>query len=391
MSEKALLEYLDPSFVWPLWHDGIKHLRSAYPLALPIIHAVFVSYVYRKHTPDALLHPKRFDRRATLNPTLRGLLLVLLIGLGGGSTAAILTGRPLPIFLHPHTLLIYAGAFILTSPLHSLLTLLAPLLAPIFDVVDALIRAQSLASTIDALRLTLKQHSTKHHYTVDDLLIQTWLLATISVTAGGILWRWGFATVAAKKKRPTGGPIDTSDDGMDGAQSHPFKYPGWDFNTVAVAAAVYLANTPLSGRKETPFNMFLESILQLVTLGVAQSRRGASNGLPPAAQRIFDLVDMLRTGLRYVAEKLGMPTNLKSDDWVLIAAAIMAIGFITRPSVAAAPPASSPAKKSNTATTAGRTDTPKKPAPEKVPSAKNLSDSVSKRSTAGKSDSSKNE
>ncbi|RKO86595.1 hypothetical protein BDK51DRAFT_37740 [Blyttiomyces helicus] len=151
-------------------------------------------------------------------PTPPPLLTVmhLLISLGGGGLAQLLTGRPLVAFTSNTLLPTYALGYLTVFYVPLVFTLMrtfSPLVEPALELVDACSRVRAL--TLGLADFTRTQ--TMRGAPAPGLFPQL-LVGWISITGGGILYKWsaGIAT---------------------------FEYPGWDFTAVGVAVAALVVGT----------------------------------------------------------------------------------------------------------------------------------------------------
>ncbi|KAJ1563771.1 hypothetical protein HK405_000827, partial [Cladochytrium tenue] len=125
----------------------------------------------------------------------------------------------------------------------------------------------------------------------------------------------------------------------DGAP-RPFRYPGHDFSVVALSTLLYLLNAPAPGRMaphQTPFALALRAAEDAVAAAWAAAPPAlrATAG-PDFAARAVDALRGARDAARAFGTAIGMPKKLTAEDWVLVAALAMAVGFLFRPYPAAA-------------------------------------------------------
>ncbi|KAJ3107763.1 hypothetical protein HDU97_003433 [Phlyctochytrium planicorne] len=137
----------DLALVWPMWKEGVTAMRSSQ--LLPLVHAVYIGYVYRKLAPKA---------------------------------------EPVPWLLSNSYIPTYALGYILvcqdpTDVIFTLIDFLQPLTGLIFDLADAVIRGFALCSAVDYLRSSgHKGASTSYFGQI--------LIGVITVTGGGITFKW---------------------------------------------------------------------------------------------------------------------------------------------------------------------------------------------------------
>ncbi|KAJ3049809.1 hypothetical protein HK097_009195, partial [Rhizophlyctis rosea] len=192
----------DMTFLWPILSETLQFISKSPWLV--VIHSIHTAYSLRKAYPSL-----------TAAPLLKSWLSHIFVSLGGGMTAAILTGRPNPALMNDLTIPIYTIGYILVFHfpyLYTLLRTLAPITEPILTLVDALSRAIAMTTGLDTFR--------NHPHPTYAALARTAyigqaMLGTVSVTAGGIIYNW-----------------------VNGVK--PFEYPGWNFTVVMFASLVYV-------------------------------------------------------------------------------------------------------------------------------------------------------
>ncbi|KAI8907050.1 hypothetical protein DFJ77DRAFT_188047 [Powellomyces hirtus] len=186
---------------WPLLHDGL-HAFAATPF-LALLHSIGIAYSLRKAFPQA-----------RNEPFLKGLLSHLLVALGGGTVAAFLTARPLPILTSNLVLPIYVSGYLLINhvcAIYCVLNAVSPLWDMAFAGLDGASRAWALCNGLDSFRA----HVNYGHLSKDAVVGQ-FVLGVLSITAGGILFKW-----------------------FNGIRR--WQWPGWDFGVVCVITALYVA------------------------------------------------------------------------------------------------------------------------------------------------------
>ncbi|KND00153.1 uncharacterized protein SPPG_04494 [Spizellomyces punctatus DAOM BR117] len=191
----------DLTYLWPVVHDAVHQFASS-PL-LPLIHAVGVAYHLRKAFP-----PQKDE------PFLQGFLRHILVALGGGTLAAILTARPVPILLSNSLLPLYTLGHIAvfyTPFVYTILRAIYFTFEPLWIVTDAFARSWALCYGLDGFRA----HPT-YGAVAREAIIGQLALGVVSVTAGGIMFKW-FTGI----KR--------------------YHYPGWNFSVVILATTFYVA------------------------------------------------------------------------------------------------------------------------------------------------------
>ncbi|KAJ3332628.1 hypothetical protein HDU76_013583 [Blyttiomyces sp. JEL0837] len=305
----AILPF-QPELAWPIWHDGVHALR-ANSLLLSFVHALYIAYSYRKNTPKALQTGK--------HAFTRGLIIHLVTALGGGTTAAIITGRPVPWLLSNDLLPIYIlGYFTMTLFPMDLLFVISRSISPVseltFDLVDAIIRAYSMASTIDHFKSTNGTvasyiKSTSSGLNPSTLIWPQLVVGVVSVTMGGIYWKWFLAGVVP-------GVVNESSTAVN---SYPaFQYPGWDFNVIIVSTFTYIYGT---GGYKT-INAYWKE---------AKAFQGSSLMLAYLVHAVDFFWAEVYPVVRRYATLLGVPVKMASGDWKVLCSLIILVGFWIRP------------------------------------------------------------
>ncbi|KAI9090967.1 hypothetical protein DFS34DRAFT_653793 [Phlyctochytrium arcticum] len=190
----------DFSHLYPLLHESVHALASSPWMYL--LHSVSVAYTLRKTLG-----------KTAGEPALRGVFRHCLVSLGGSSLAAILTARPIPILLSNTTLPLYILGHVLIWHLpliYPFLSASSLLIDPLFLFLDGFVRAWALTANLNGFR----NHPSYGTHAQATLLGQV-LLGIVSLTAGGLMWKW-----AGGMKR--------------------FEYPGWDFTVIGAVVGAYV-------------------------------------------------------------------------------------------------------------------------------------------------------
>ncbi|KAJ3041167.1 hypothetical protein HDV00_009882 [Rhizophlyctis rosea] len=189
-------------------------------------------------------------------------------------TAAVLTGRPNPALMNDLTIPIYSIGYFFVFHVPFFYTLLRKL-SFILEPILTMVDALTRAIAMTGGLDTFRNH---HHPTYAALARTAYIgqamLGTISVTAGGIIYNW-----------------------LNGIR--PFQYPGWSFTVVAFASIVYV-------------------------LGSNEWATGV-------------VTQQLRP-FRHSAKAVGVPAVFELQDWKLLCAIIIVVGFALNPTPAAPKP-----------------------------------------------------
>ena len=110
-------------------------------------------------------------------------------------------GQAFPIVKSPTLGLVYAFVWMISPYLNPIVGSFFPLLGPFFILVDAISRAFALVGTLNLYRTSVISLPAKSQQTgiliIDQMLTHQIILGAISITAGGLIWKWFFATVPA--------------------------------------------------------------------------------------------------------------------------------------------------------------------------------------------------
>ncbi|KAJ3417647.1 hypothetical protein HDV05_000104 [Chytridiales sp. JEL 0842] len=258
-SEKDLL------FAWPLWKDGVLALRGSF--LLTFIHALYIAYIFRKLSPATF-----FERE---NSFIKGL--------------SILSGRTVSWLLINELIPIYTAGYLIicqdpTDLIFPTLRFFSPLTETTFDFFDAVIRAFALGGFLDAFKAMSVRHEKAYVGQV--------IAGVISISAGGIIWKW-----------------------TSGVKGAAFKYPGWDFNVVILTTILYVFVSSNGGAVE-----WFQSTFKPVMF-----ERSPQWYL----LRWVEVVGVPMVG--GYAKMLGVPEKLTRDDWKVVCAAVLLVGFYLRP------------------------------------------------------------
>ncbi|KAI8854626.1 hypothetical protein BC829DRAFT_379301 [Chytridium lagenaria] len=269
----------DLALAWPVWKDGVNALRASWLMSF--IHAVYIGYAYRKMAPvSEQVGPRSF---------LRGLFSTLLIGMGGGTIAAIISGKPVGWLLYNDYLPTYILGYLLvnqdpTDAIYTLLNTLQPLTDLIFDLVDSIVRGFALAWSIDQFRNSDAPNA-------QTSFVGQFVIGVITITGGGITWKW--------------------------LKGGAFMYPGWDFSVIMGLAATYIFNTATKECREV-----MEGYVNTVMI-------------PMSPQEMFVgyVREVVVPKLKMAGGVLGVPGVLSGEDWRYLLSALLLAGFLMRPVV----------------------------------------------------------
>jgi hypothetical protein len=171
-----------------------------------------------------------------------------------------------------------------TDFFYSILRFFSPMTEYIFEFFDAIIRAYAMAGTLDYFQSLSPKHA--------NAIIGQIIVGTISVTMGGILWKY------------------TS--GIPGAA---FKYPGWDFSVVVAVTTLYVCVSRNGAGYQQLWAMFkplmVERSPQALIIEYVEK---------VALPRVLDLAGLM-----------GVPETLTLDDWKLVCTALLLVGFLVKP------------------------------------------------------------
>ncbi|KAJ3210956.1 hypothetical protein HDU67_004854 [Dinochytrium kinnereticum] len=269
----------DLAMAWPVWKEGVLSLRAT--RLMPFLHAIYIGYAYRKMAPPSeLVGPRSF---------IRGLLSSLMIGMGGGTLAAIISGQPVPWLLYNEYIPMYVLGYLLvcqdpTDLIYTVLDALDPLPGFIFNLVDAAIRGFGLCFAIDQFRSSGSPEASISF--VGQLII-----GVLTVTGGGTTWKW----------------LKYHD--------QSFKYPGWDFSMLTACCATYIYATA----NATTAKLIDEYV---ATIMIPQS---------PQHLLLRYFWDDLMPRIKEIGAMFGVPLVLTTEDWKFLMTAFVLVGFLVRP------------------------------------------------------------
>ncbi|KAJ3015944.1 UNVERIFIED_CONTAM: hypothetical protein HDU68_012503 [Siphonaria sp. JEL0065] len=265
---------------WQLWKDLVSIAEAPqYATTLLLLHGIYVAFLFR------LSHSYQPNR------ILRSLFCCLLIGLGGGSLAAILTGKPVGWLLNNDDLFLYSSGFFIVcgNPfVFPIMKALRPLAEGSLDLVDVILRAQVLTRFQTQLRTHSPSNTT----------IPQIILGIISITGGGLIYNWSFSPDLR------------------------FKYPGHDFTTVILVNIFYAWTVSPVNRK----------VIYTTLWNTLPMQRVRAMGYDGYLLKGYSLAQDL---LVEWCKVLGVPTTFKGKagerDLRILCALLLLIGFFLRP------------------------------------------------------------
>ncbi|KAI8822863.1 uncharacterized protein EV422DRAFT_381522 [Fimicolochytrium jonesii] len=242
-----------PGTPFSILHDGLHDFAPSWQL--PVLHSIVVAYNMRK----------RFTKPE--HTFIQKILAHLLVALGGGTLSALLTARPVPLFTSNTLLPLYLTGHLLihyTPFLFPLLTALSPLWEPLAAIIDAASRTWALTHGLDAFRAHVQ-----YAHLSRDAIVGQFALGVVSVTAGGIIYKWSASPVGR------------------------YTWPGWDFGVVCFVTGVYVAYWDSS------------------TLGVGKAAGG-----------------WVGPWVREYGGVVGLPYSVTGAEMRTVCMALMAVGFL---------------------------------------------------------------
>ncbi|KAJ3060772.1 hypothetical protein HDU98_003265 [Podochytrium sp. JEL0797] len=269
-----------PSDFWPIWKDLLTVLEAPeYATTLGLLHAIYVGFLFRS---SHSYQPNRI---------IRSIFCCCLIGLGGGTLAAILTGKPVNWLLNNEDLLLYTTGYFLVNSnpyIYPLLKSIRPITEGLLDLVDAILRAQVL----------IKFQSHLRHLSPSTTTVPQILLGTLSVTGGGILYSWCFSP------------------------RHRFQYPGHDFSIVFLVNAFYAYTVSSTNRKA--LSTLLWSTFPMQRIQAMGYAGHVTSGWKEAM-----------AGFAQACKVVGIPTSFVGKkgevELRMLCALLMLVGFLARP------------------------------------------------------------